>query len=191
MPERRLRGVGLGDEALLAVVAAGDDGAMLTFVRRYQARLFGLALGIVGDRQLAEDVTQEAFIRVFRHAASYDERRGSVASWVLVITRNLAIDRLRERRPIPHAPVDRVFLSLASTAVTPEDATERSDASAQLRASLASLPDAQRRAVILATLHGRTAAEIAAQESIPIGTAKSRLRLGLQRLRHEYVSRGS
>ena len=115
------------DEALLSGVAVGDDRAVLAFVRRYQRRLFGLALGIVGDPGMAEDVAQEAFIRILRHAAVYDARRGSVATWTLTITRNLAIDAVRVRRPIPTAPEDRVFLSLVSDERSPDDAAVMSD----------------------------------------------------------------
>ena len=97
---------GNSDEALLAGMAVGDDQAGLTFVRRYQRRLFGLALGIVGDPGLAEDVSQEAFVRIFRHASVFDARRGSVSTWVLTITRNLAIDSVRVRRGIPIGPDD-------------------------------------------------------------------------------------
>src|SRR5690349_4399386 len=85
------------DEALLAGIALADDRAGLVFVRRYQHRLFGLAIRIVGDPKLAEDVTQEAFIRIFRHADVFDPRRASVAAWAFTITRNLAIDVLRVR----------------------------------------------------------------------------------------------
>ena len=171
------------DEALLSGVAVGDDRAVLAFVRRYQRRLFGLALGIVGDPGMAEDVAQEAFIRILRHAAVYDARRGSVATWTLTITRNLAIDSVRVRRPIPTAPEDRTFLSLVSNDRSPDDAASMSESVAQARAALAALPNDQRRAIVLAVMYGRTASEVASLEAIPLGTAKSRIRLGLAKLR--------
>ncbi len=171
------------DEVLLAGVAAGDDRAVLTFVRRYQRRLFGLALGIVGDPGMAEDVAQEAFIRILRHAAVYDVRRGSVATWTLTITRNLAIDALRVRRATPAAPEDRVFLSLVSDERSPDDAATMSESVAQAHAALAALPIDQRRAIVLAVMYGRTVSEVATLEAIPLGTAKSRIRLGLAKLR--------
>ena len=77
------------DEALLAGVAQGDDEASVAFVRRYQKRVFGLAYSMIGDTAAAEEVTQEALIRVWRHAPVFDARRGSVTTWVLTITRNL------------------------------------------------------------------------------------------------------
>ncbi len=171
------------DEALLAGVAAGDEGAMLAFVRRYQRRLFGLALGIVGDPGMAEDVAQEAFIRVLRHASVFDARRGSVATWTLTITRNLAIDAVRVRRAVPAPPEDRIFLDLVSNERATDDAAVMSDSLTHARAALASLPTEQRRAIILAVIYGRTVAEVASMESIPLGTAKSRIRLGMTKLR--------
>ena len=177
----------ISDEALLWGMAVGDDQAGLVFVRRYQHRLFGLALGIVGDAALAEDVAQEAFIRIFRHAVVFDARRGSVSAWTLTIARNLAIDALRLRRGTPTDPGDQVFLKLVSTEHQPEDAALSEDTLADVRIALTGLPIDQRRAVLLAALYGRTATEIAEAEAIPLGTAKSRIRLGMAKLREAVV----
>jgi RNA polymerase sigma factor (sigma-70 family) len=179
------------DEALLAGIAIGDERAVLIFVRRYQRRLFGLAQGIVSDPGVAEDVTQEAFIRILRHASIFDARRGSVTSWVLTITRNLAIDALRVRRAIPTSPNDWVFMGLVSSDLSPDDVAVRSDSSSRALAALASLPVDQRRAVVLASIYGRTAEQIASEESIPVGTAKSRVRLGLAKLREVVIVKGT
>ena len=173
----------VSDEALLSGVAVGDERAVLAFVRRYQRRLFGLALGIVGDAGLAEDVAQEAFIRVLRHASVFDARRGSVATWTLTITRNLAIDAVRVRRPIPTAPEDRAFLGLIGDERSPDDAAIMSDSVSRARSALDQLPNEQRRAIVLAVMYGRTVAEVATLEEIPLGTAKSRIRLGMAKLR--------
>ena len=164
-------------------MAVGDDRAGLTFVRRYQRRLYGLALGIVGDAGDAEDVAQEAFIRIFRHAPVFDARRGTVSTWALTITRNLAIDSIRVRRGVPTDPDDRVFLELTSTERQPDAAAVTRDEISRLRSALAGLPLDQRRVVVLAALYGRTAADIAEGESIPLGTAKSRIRIGMTKLR--------
>jgi RNA polymerase sigma-70 factor (ECF subfamily) len=177
----------VSDEALLSGVAIGDDQAIIIFVRRYQRRLFGLALGIVADPGIAEDVAQEAFIRILRHASVYDARRGSVSGWVLTITRNLAIDSLRMRRAIPTAPTDVTFATLTSSDLSPDDVAAARDSTSRTFSALASLPIEQRRAVVLASLYGRTAADIAALESIPLGTAKSRIRLGMSKLRDVLV----
>jgi RNA polymerase sigma-70 factor (ECF subfamily) len=177
----------VSDEALLSGVAVGDGWATLVFVRRYQRRLFGLAIGIVGDADLAEDVAQEAFLRVFRHAVAFDPRRGSIAAWTLTITRNLAIDAVRARRSTPTDPVDKVFLGLMSTEPQPEDQAATYDAIGRVRAALAQLPVEQRRAVLLAAMYGRSATEISEAEAIPIGTAKSRIRSGMAKLREMVV----
>jgi len=170
------------DEALLSGMALGDERAGLVFVRRYQHRLFGLAIGIVGDSKLAEEVSQEAFIRIYRHAEVFDARRASVATWAFTITRNLAIDVLRVRRDVPTDPEDRVFAALMSNEHVAE-AAENADALGRVRAALADLPIDQRRAVLLAAMYGWSASEIAQTEAIPIGTAKGRIRLGMAKLR--------
>ena len=94
----------LSDEALVAGFAAGDSDAATAFVRRHQARVFGLAVTMVGDPAVAEEIAQEAFTRAWRHAESYDTRRGKVSTWLLTITRNLAIDHLRAHRTEPLDP---------------------------------------------------------------------------------------
>jgi RNA polymerase sigma factor (sigma-70 family) len=173
----------LSDEALLAGMAVGDQAAAVTFTRRYQRRIFGLAYSMTNDAGVAEDVAQEAMIRVWRHAPVFDPRRGSVTSWVLTITRNLAIDALRLRRAVPTDPDDFAATALTSLEHNPEDAVRRGDVRQTVRTALKVLPDEQRRAVVLAAVYGRTALEISESEGIPLGTAKTRIRSGLIRLR--------
>ncbi len=173
----------LSDEGLLAGMAVGDQEAAVTFVRRYQRRVFGLAFSMTGDVGVAEDVAQEAMMRVWRHAPVFDPRRGSVASWVLTITRNLAIDALRLRRAVPTDPDDFAASAMRSNEHNPEDSVRRGDARRIVRDALEVLPAEQRRAVVLAAVYGRTAFEISESESIPLGTAKTRVRTGLIRLR--------
>lgn len=173
------------DDALLAGVAVGDQDAMTAFTRRYQARVFGLARTIVGDSATAEEVAQEAFVRAWRHAPAYDSRRASVATWLLTITRNLAIDAIRARRPQPVDPeiLRRLDVAASGQGAFPDVSAEMSEEVSRLRAALAQLPDGQRRALVLATMCGRTAREVSEAEGIPLGTAKTRIRTGLQRLR--------
>lgn len=175
----------LSDESLLAGLAVGDGDAGTVFVRRHQRRVYGLALRLVGDTALAEDVAQEAFARAWRHAGAYDSRRGSVTTWLLTITRNLAIDSLRVRRADPFDPDDLVALGAAVVA-SPEEGTAVDDLD-RLRAAVAGLPVDQRRALVLAAWYGRTAREISASEGIPVGTAKTRIRAGMLKLRAELV----
>jgi RNA polymerase sigma-70 factor (ECF subfamily) len=173
------------DDALLAAYGAGDAQAAVSFVRRHQARVYGLALSIVIDPALAEDISQEAFTRAWRHAATYDPRRGSVPTWLLTITRNLSIDALRLRRSVPVDPTTLAALDLKTTGIESEPgrAAELGDQAQRLRGALARLPEAQRRAVVLAGLMGRTAKEVSEQEGIPLGTAKTRIRAAMGKLR--------
>jgi RNA polymerase sigma factor (sigma-70 family) len=171
------------DEAVLAGMAVGDQAAAVTFVRRYQRRVYGLAFSMTSDSGVAEDVAQEALLRAWRHAPVFDPRRGSVASWVLTITRNLAIDALRMRRAVPTDPDDFAASAQASDEHLPEDALRRGDVRDTVRRALAVLPETQRRAVVLAAVYGRTALEISESEGIPLGTAKTRIRTALIRLR--------
>ena len=171
------------DEALMAGMAIGDELAAITFVRRYQKRVFGLAVRMLDDAGAAEDVAQEALLRAWRHAPVFDARRGTVTSWVLTITRNLAIDAIRQRRAQPTDPDVLVALGPAGGGQPVEEQAMASQLSPNLRMALHALPAEQRRATLLAALYGRTAEEISVSESIPLGTAKTRIRAGLQKLR--------
>lgn len=176
------------DEALLAGFATGDPTAEAVFVRRFQRRAYGLALTVVGDEGEAADIAQEAFVRAWRHAGAFDPRRGTVATWLLTITRNLAVDHLRRRgaRPVDH--VDPTTLVLTSPAFGPAEAAVQSDEVERSVAALRSLPDEQRRALAFAALAGRTAAEVSEIEGIPLGTAKTRIRTALARVRDHLAS---
>ena len=181
---------GPADEALLAGMAGGDQAASVAFVRRFERRVFGLAYSMTRDATLAEEVAQESLIRVWRHAPVFDPRRGSVASWVLTITRNLTIDALRMRRAVPTDPDEFAASALESLDQTPEDAMQRVDARTMAGAALSKLTPEQRRAVVLAAAYGHTALEISEREGIPLGTAKTRIRTGLHRLRAELENTG-
>ena len=166
-------------------MAAGDRDAAVAFVRRFQRRVYGLALSVTSDGTLADDVAQEAFLRAWRAAPTFDARRGSVATWLLTITRNVAIDALRMRRSTPADPSTLVNLLPTSTIGVPgEPSLTRRDIE-QIRAALVNLPEPQRRAVVLAVVSGLTAAEVGEAEGIPLGTAKTRIRAAMQRLRTE------
>jgi RNA polymerase sigma-70 factor (ECF subfamily) len=173
----------LADDALLAGLASGDADAAAAFVRRFQRKVFGLALTMVGDRAVADDVAQEAFVRAWRHGGNYDARRGSVTTWLLTITRNLAVDALRAMRSVPTDPDVLAALLGPAPGSGPDGAAVAVDEAERVRAALAELPVEQRRAVVLARFSGMTAAEIGRCEGIPLGTAKTRVRSGLVRLR--------
>jgi RNA polymerase sigma-70 factor (ECF subfamily) len=163
-------------------MAAGDTEAAAAFVRRFQARVFGLARTIVGDAAVAEEVAQEAFVRAWRHAAAYDARRGRVATWLLTITRNLAIDSVRLRREEPVDPT-RLVQSLLAGEAESGSPDEMSGAAAEAREALRALPLEQAQAITLTVFYGLTAKEVAELVDVPLGTAKTRIRRGLAKLR--------
>jgi RNA polymerase sigma factor (sigma-70 family) len=174
------------DEALLAGMATGDSDATKAFVQRFQRQVFGLAVVVLGgDASAAEDVAQEAFVRAWRYAANYDARRGSVPTWLLTITRNLAIDAIRLRRADPISPDVINAMNLISHEARPDERAAANDDAARLRAAVARLPLEQRRALVLAAFHGRSAREVSEAEQIPLGTAKTRIRSAMQRLRSD------
>src|SRR5215467_1810978 len=165
-------------------MAAGDAQAAAAFVRRYQSRVYGLALTIVGVPAVAEDVAQDAFVRAWRFAGSYDTRRGAVASWLLAITRNAAIDTVRVTRDQPYDPNVVVAMLMDGDHGDSDGYSDRCADEERIRRALNDLPREQVVAVVLAAVGGLTAREIAQREGIPVGTAKTRIRLGLARLRN-------
>jgi RNA polymerase sigma-70 factor (ECF subfamily) len=173
----------LTDDALLAGMAAGDRDAAIAFVRRFQRRVYGLALVVTSDATLADDIAQEAFLRAWRAAPTYDARRGAVTTWLLTITRNVGIDALRMRRSVPADPDTLVNLLPESAIGNPTEPNLTDGEIARVRAAMVRLPEPQRRAVSLAVISGLTAAEVAEAEGIPLGTAKTRIRAAMQRLR--------
>ena len=167
------------DDTLLAGMAAGDADAAAAFVRRFQRPVFGLALTVLGDRSAAEEVAQDVFVRAWRNASGYDARRGSVLSWLLGITRNAAIDVLRLKRADPVDPQ-----VLADRLQHERPASEpRYEERERVRQALTTLAPEQRRALVLATYFGRTAREVGEAEHIPLGTAKTRIRAAMIRMR--------
>jgi RNA polymerase sigma factor (sigma-70 family) len=172
----------LSDESLLAGLASGDPEAAEAFVQRFQARVFGLALTMLGDRESAKEVAQETFIRAWRSAGAYDPTRGRVASWLLTIARNLAHDA----RGISHAETmdpDAIADLPLCAADDPQEHAAAREERARLRKAIADLPEEQRRALMHAAFGGRTAREISSLEGIPLGTAKTRIRSAMRRLR--------
>lgn len=178
----------VSDDALLAGLGTGDPEAAAAFVGRFQRRVYGLALTIVGEARAAEDVAQEAFVRAWRHAGAFDPRRGTVVTWLLTITRNLAIDSVRVRRPVAVDPATILDLDIAGAERLPDELVALRDDADRLAAAMARLSPEQRRALVLAGLLGHTAREVSEHEGIPLGTAKTRIRTGLLRLRAALVS---
>jgi RNA polymerase sigma-70 factor (ECF subfamily) len=173
---------GADDDELIAAVARGEHPALLALYDRHGRVAYGLAYRVLGDAGAAEEAVQDAFLRVWQRAASFDPARGAVRSWLLTIVHHRAIDLLRRRASAPAviAGLDEIAERPATTdtwrVVAGHLERER------VRAALAALPGEQRRAIEMAYFEGLTHREIAAQEGLPLGTVKGRLRLGLQRL---------
>lgn len=169
------------DAALVRAVAAGDARALESLYARYGTIVFGMVYRLLGDRQAAEECTQDVFVAVWRGAASYDEGRSRVTTWVLTIARNRAIDVARRRaaRPVdPHESVEP-----ADHAPDAADLVTAADHSARVAEAMAELPEAQREALTLAYFDELSHSEIADRLGLPVGTVKGRIRLALDRLR--------
>ena len=176
----------LADEELMTLVERKDADAFAVLYDRHGGAAYSLALRIVGDRALAEDVTQEAFLSVWRSGARFDAARGSVRSWTLGIVRNRAIDALRRSSsPAPKLDLDdeAVLEGQAAEQLTDAEAIRRETAR-RVRGALGDLPHEQSEVIGLAYFGGFTHSEIAEMLGEPLGTVKGRMRLGLEKLRN-------
>jgi RNA polymerase sigma factor (sigma-70 family) len=177
----------LADQTLLDGLRTGDDEISVGFVRRFQTHVYGVALAVVGDPSIAEEVAQQTFERVWRRASSFDPDRGTVKAWMTTITRNLAVDAVRVRKPQPVDPTDLIRL-LGPATTEPETSSMHNETRAELRSALRLLPPDQARAVVMAGVYRMTAQEVADSEGIPLGTAKTRIRAAMIKLKHHLVS---
>lgn len=172
------------DSQLVTLMQERNPHAFELVYERHAAAALGLARRMVGEQGLAEDVTQETFVSVWRGCANYRPERGSVRTWVLGITRNRAIDALRRRssqerlRLAAEAGTDRS----PAREPTASEAVRHDEAHA-VRAAIEDLPDEQRRTIELSFFTGLTQVEIAGALDLPLGTVKGRMRLGLDKLR--------
>ena len=172
------------DTELLALVVQREQRAMTALYDRYGARVFALALRLVGDRQTAEEVVQDVFLRIWQRADTFQPGTSSVLAWMLAITRNRSIDELRSRRGIARRQESSELTgATAGDADDPQRRAEDRLLADDVRQVLAELPARQRRAVELAVFGGLTHSEIAAALGAPLGTVKSWLRQGLRQLR--------
>lgn len=179
----------LSDEILVAHVARGDSAALETLYERYASTVLGISLKIIGDQAVAEDVLQETFWRVWRHAASFQAQLGSFTSWLFRITRNLAIDMYRQRSTRPPS-LDTVddgseFDQIPDPTANVAEQAQSSLRYQQVRKALATLPMLQRQVIEMAYFSGMTRQEIAEATGEALGTIHTRARLGLQKLRLE------
>jgi RNA polymerase sigma-70 factor (ECF subfamily) len=179
------------DGRCLARIARGDPDALGDLYDRYGRVVFGVLYRMLGNPEAAEEVTQDAFHAVWRRARTYHAERGSVRAWLLAIARNAAIDwrRTKGKRLEREATIDEAVALTDDIRV--EDRVITSLGAERVRAAVAALPPEQREALSLAFWSGLTQTEIAARTAAPLGTVKSRLRLGMAKLRERLVGMGT
>jgi RNA polymerase sigma-70 factor (ECF subfamily) len=177
---------GTPDTALIERIGRGDADALAVLYDRHAPRVLGLTTRILGDPDEAEDVLQEVFLHVWRNPGQFDETRGTATTWLLILARSRAIDRLRSLRrrgkdrqvPIEDHPI--------ASGEDLEQGAANAQEGAVVRRALAELPPDQRRALELAYFDGYTQSEIARMTGAPLGTVKTRLRQGMMKLRDGY-----
>ena len=182
------------DQTLIAAISNGDGHALEVLHERYAAVVYRLALRTLKNRELAEDIVQEVFWRVWRRSGSFERERGRVAQWIFGIAHNLCIDELRRMRvrPIPvYEDVEHpVIRQLVDERVDVPSAAWQTERRRFIEAALSHLPLAQRQVIELAYFAGLSHQEIATRLDRPLGTIKTRVRLGLQKLNGLLVAQG-
>lgn len=174
------------DQALVARLSARDSSALDELYQRYVRAVYSLACRVLGDPSLAEDVVQDVFLKLWRQPESYRAERGSLGPWLLSVTHNRSVDMLRRRRS--HAEqqfpeVQEAPATVINGALDPVDLAGLQEDAAAIRRALARIPPEQRRAIEMAFFEGKTHVEISAELGEPLGTAKTRIRLGMRKLR--------
>jgi RNA polymerase sigma-70 factor (ECF subfamily) len=181
--ERTAEGASVEDLALLQQIQQGDQEAMGAFYDRYSKMVYSVALRVLNDASEAEDVMQEVLVQVWRNPGAFVAGRGSLGGWLVVVARNRAVDKLRRRKVSD--PIE-LFALPSSTNLAKE--SERAILMEKIRAAMTALPPEQRAALELAYFEGLSHSEIAEKTSEPLGTIKTRIRLGLIALRKGLVA---
>jgi len=174
------------DQLVIIAVAQGDSQALEVLYDRYSAVVYRLAFRMLKNREQSEEIVQEVFWRVWRRSASFERERGRVAQWIFGIAHNLCIDELRRMRARPNPVYDNdenpIIPQLVDDHVDVPATAWANDQRRVIINALASLPTAQRQAIELAYFNGLSHQEIAEHLDRPLGTIKTRVRLGLQKL---------
>ena len=181
------------DDELMAGLIAGRIASLERLYDRYSALVFSVSLRVLYDWQLAEDVTQEVFLRLWQRPESYDPTRGRLLSWLMSVTRNRAIDEYRrtsrrQRGEIPEDPLAEFAEPRGDD--DPVAALALAEARRAIRGAMQSLPPAQRTVIELAYFGGFTQMEISQRTGVPLGTVKTRVRLAMQKLRESLDAAG-
>ena len=173
----------LADEALISLVGAGDAGAFAALYGRHCRAVYSLSYRMTGEKQAAEDLAQDAFLKVWRSAGTYQPRRGNVRTWILTVVHNRGVDRFRSsarRRRTREKAEALAPGSQPSEAFSEAWANHQRD---RLREALRDIPRDQREVLALVHFFGLTNAEVSERLGLPLGTVKGRARLGLRKLR--------
>jgi RNA polymerase sigma factor (sigma-70 family) len=171
------------DQRLMRAFARRDPAAADDLYRRFAGRIYGLGIVMLGSDAAAQDLVQDTFVKLWRSAERYDGSRGTLDTWILLMARSLAIDSIR-RRVLEARTLERADAPPeADQGPMPDERVATLDLADRARRAMSQLPSEQRAALELAYLGGKTSAEISDLEGIPIGTAKTRIRAGLLRLR--------
>lgn len=177
------------DADLIVLVTQGDQGALETLYGRYSRAVFSFSLRIVGDAQVAEEILQEVFVRAWQQGGSFQATRGSLITWLLSITHNLSIDEVRRRKRRPQKAEseepESILAALPDEGLDVEEEVWLSSLRVSIQEALQQLPAAQREAIELAYFQGLTQREIADTLGEPLGTIKTRMRLGMLKLRDQ------
>jgi RNA polymerase sigma-70 factor (ECF subfamily) len=166
------------DTLLVIQTAEGDVAAFAALYDRFAPRVFGLIVRLLGKSPDAEDVLQEVFWQAWSKAGQYEPNRASPLAWLFMIARSRVVDRLRKTRP--HAPAADAEPAVC---IGPDEPLLREESVAAVTRALQSLPDTERTAIELAFFEGLTQEQVARRLAVPLGTTKSRIRIGMQRLR--------
>jgi RNA polymerase sigma-70 factor, ECF subfamily len=189
MPERGRQYLILADEDLISLVEAADAEAFATLYDRHSRAAFSLAYRMMGERQASEDLTQDAFLKVWRGASSYRAERGSVRTWILSIVHNRGIDQIRSQASRRRT---QEKIEASAPRSQPSEAfaeTLKNSQRDQVREALDTLPPEQLKVLELAYFSGYTHVEISDLLRLPLGTVKGRMRLGLKKIRDYFESR--
>ena len=175
----------LSDLDLLDRITESDTDALTALYDRYGRRVFALAARILNDPISSEEITQDVFLSIWRRGASYNVAKGKFTTWMFGIAHNRTIDELRKRRRDKSRYSDDIddHLDIAASSISPDDSAVVQSEYALVREVLETLPPPQRTVIVLSYFHGLTQVEIAEKLDQPLGTVKTRMRLGLKKLR--------
>jgi RNA polymerase sigma-70 factor (ECF subfamily) len=177
------------DDSLMRSFGQRDPSAAEVLYERFAARIYGLGIVMLGNDAAAQDLVQDTFVKLWRSADRFDQARGRLDTWVLLVARSLAIDALR-RRVLEARTAEAAQPEVdVSAEPGPDEVAETWDLAARARRAMTTLSPGQRAALELAYFGGKTSAEVAELEGIPLGTAKTRIRTALLKLREALEER--